>query len=179
MFVSRHVYIALNKTQRWNQIFIFVLCRKTFRMNQQTITEYERLKRIVNEMYKIEINVFVWQFHRVIFIFLKRESLWFFSSQVVSVTFVDFVFRIWSCHWYERYLNFANFLRLILWSWSRIECNQTNSSWDSFSLNISTFLKCVYWWNLLKACAMFLFSIIIDIFSKHISIFMNFCTKEL
>ena len=139
MFVPKHAYIVLSRAQRWNQIFIFALCRETFRVNQQTIVEYERLKGIVKKVYETEINVFDWQFHRVLLIFLRREPLWLFLPHVVSATFFGFSFKIRPCHWYERCLSSAKFPGLILWSWSRVECSETDSSWDNsnFMIGIS------------------------------------------
>ena len=79
MFVSNHVYTTLNRIQRWNQMFIFVVCKEIFKVNEKTISKYKRLENIVKKMFKEQFFEFVWRLNEIA-IFIFNESLSVFST---------------------------------------------------------------------------------------------------
>ena len=48
MFVRKHVYTTLSKVQKFNQIEIITLNKKTFKINKKILKKYERLQKKYN-----------------------------------------------------------------------------------------------------------------------------------
>ena len=55
MFVRKHAYTIINKTQKFKQIKINTLCKKAFKVNKEAIKKYKQLKIIYNKIIQRQI----------------------------------------------------------------------------------------------------------------------------
>lgn len=53
MFAPGHAYTALSRAQRWDQVSISAVCKEAFKVDEEAVSEYERLESIAKEVFDV------------------------------------------------------------------------------------------------------------------------------